>query len=127
MYFGTHPSAPEYLQAAWLWQWGHSALPKSTSIAATGFLCARLDVVSRLSRSGGFDGQINERGCLREVVSEGCGGKLPCEAWPVAGFPGEPGGDRAGQAGGEVMRGAMMAGSGFHRVTFAALARRQAG
>ena len=77
-----------------MWQPEHGAAPKSKPLVATGFLCARLDVVSRLSWSGGFDGQINERG-LREIVSEGCRVGFSCKAWSVAGVPAEPCGDRA--------------------------------
>jgi hypothetical protein len=68
------------------------------ALVATGFLCARLDVVSRLSWSGGFDGQINERGRQREVFSEGYGDRFSYKAGTVALFSAEPGGDRARQA-----------------------------
>jgi hypothetical protein len=46
---------------------------------------------------GGFDGQINERGCLRENVSEDCGVGFSYKTWSVTGFPAEPSGDRAGK------------------------------
>lgn len=47
---------------------------------------------------GGFHGSINERGCQREVFSEGYGDRFSYKAGAVALFSAEPGGDRARQA-----------------------------
>jgi hypothetical protein len=74
------------------------------ALVATGFLYARLDVVSWLSWSGGFDGAISERGCQRGVFSEGCGGGVSYQVGTVAVFSAEPGGDRAPQADDKVTR-----------------------